>query len=145
MSAPKSSTFMTITVVTLLLSIGYHSVGLAEPWMSMFVDTGLSDTGPATDDTATPADPPDDTGMPSDDTGMPSDTGDDTGSSSEPGDTGDTGDTPEVVDGDDTGAPGKSAAELAGEKGGCGCAAGAAPATGFVWLGALIVAFRRRP
>jgi MYXO-CTERM domain-containing protein len=165
MSAPKSFTFVSIAVMALLLSIGYHSVGLAGPWMSLFVDTGPSDTGSATDDTAAHPDPTDDTGTtpdPADDTATQPDTGDDTGTlpgtgddTATPPDTGDdtgtppdtgddTGDIPEVVDGDDTGTTGKSAAELAGEKGGCGCAAGATPATGLAWLGALFMAVRRR-
>ena len=157
MSAPKFSGLVTVVFMTLLSFVAYHPVGLAEPWMSMFMDTGPSDTGAATDDTATPEEPAGDTGTPTDDTATPADptddtgavpdAGDDTGSGSEsgePGDTGDTGDTPEVIEGDDTGASGQSAAELAGEKGGCGCSVRASPATGFVWLSALFLAVVRR-
>ncbi len=163
MSAPKFSGLVTVVLMTLLSFVAYHPVGLAEPWMSMFMDTGLSDTGAATDDTATPGEPAGDTGTPTDDTATPADptddtgalpdAGDDTGSGSESGepggpddtgDTGDTGEAPEVIEGDDTGASGQSAAELAGEKGGCGCSVRAAPATGFVWLSALLLAVVRR-
>ena len=154
MSAPKSSSFVILAVMTLLLSLGFHSVGFAEPWMYLFPDTGLSDdtgtvsddSGTSTDtaeDSGTPPDTPEDSGAPTDptdDTSAPSDTGGDTGSGS--GD--DTGDTAEEVMDYDTGPSGMSAAELAGEKGGCGCAAGASPAIGFVWIGALLMVVRRR-
>lgn len=159
MSAPKSSSFVTLAVMTLLLSLGVHSVGLAGPWMYLFPDTGLSDdTGTVSDDSGASTDTAEepeastDTGEdsaaptdPTDDTSVPPDTGDDTGTGSQTGgDTGDTGEGPEEGVGHDTGPAGKSAAELAGEKGGCGCAAGASPATGFVWLGAMLMAVRRR-
>ena len=158
MSTFKSTSMMTLVVVSLLFIGGYQPVGFAEPWMFSFLDTGLpSDTGAATDDTSSPTDTAGDTGSPedptddtsspvdpSDDTGTPLDTGDDTGSGSEPSDTGDTGEVGEDVEGEDTGAPGQSAAELAGEKGGCGCAVGASPASGFIWVGALFLGLRRR-
>ena len=157
MIAPKSSNIVTMAGILLLVFVGYHPVGLAGPWMSMFMDTGVSDTGSVTDDTSSPEstddtstpEPADDTSTPdlTDDTGTPPDEGDDTGSSvetGEAGDSGDTGETPDDMGGEDTGPSGQSAAELAGEKGGCGCAAGSSPASGFVWLGALVMAARRR-
>lgn len=162
MSTLKSSSMITAVVVSLLVVVGYQPAGFAEPWMFSFLDTGTAtddtsspvdtagDTGtPAdpTDDTSTPVDPTDDTSTPedpADDTGTPPDTGDDTGSDPEPGDTGDTAEVEEDVEVEDTGPTGQSAAELAGEKGGCGCAVGASPESGFVWVGALLFGLRRR-
>ena len=114
------------------------------------------------DDTGEPGDAVgDDTGEPGDadgdDTGEPGDAdGDDTG---EPGDT--DGDDTGGPGGDDTGAPaddtggpgeetepidtgGKSAAELAGEKGGCGCATSSPPSGMLAVLIALGLVTRRR-
>ena len=162
MSTIKSTRMMTVVVVALLFIVGYQPAGFAEPWMFSFLDTGTAtddtsspadtagDSGSPedpTDDTSTPVDPTDDTSTPadpSDDTGTPPDTGDDTGSVPEPGDTGDTGEVMDGVDGEDTGPSGQSAAELAGEKGGCGCAVGASPASGLVWVGALFFGLLRR-
>ena len=106
-------------------------------------DTGESaDTGG--DDTGEPGDVDGDAdgGADGDDTGESG--GDDTGSPSD-----DTGDAP-----DDTGGPGddtepadtggKSAAELAGEKGGCGCATSTPPTGMLAVLIALGLVTRRR-
>jgi len=115
-------------------------------------DTGITDTGAPGDDTSAPTDdtgaPTDDTGAPTDDTGAPTDdTAAPTDDTSEPAD--DTG-----VNVDDTGeAPipdsglgvGKSAAELAGEKGGCSCAAQSGGAGAVFWLPLVaLIAARRR-
>ena len=151
-----------------VLAMGLSGAGLADPWMALVSDTGLFDTGgllsddtgePSVDDTGAPGG--DDTGEPSgDDSGEPSsdDTGDpggdDTGEPSVD-DTGDPGgdDTGEPA-ADDTGEPdedaepidtgGKSAAELAGEKGGCGCAASEPPSGVLAVLLALGLVTRRR-
>ena len=119
--------------------------------------SGPEDTGGSTDDTGGSTD---DTGGSTDDTGgSTDDTGgstDDTGGSAD--DTGTTPSddtaTPEDTGGDDTGTTmvddsgvgiGLSAAELAGEKGGCSCATGSGGAAllGFLPLLALL-GFRRR-
>ena len=125
-----------------------NPVGLAEPWMVMLLDTGSSatdDTGSVpTDDTGSPSSG--DTGGSSDDTGGSSDdtggSSDDTGSSSD--DTGagtdDTGAGAQA----DTGTVGQSAAELAGEKGGCGCSASPRWQAGSGWVLAFMFGLCRR-
>jgi|GEM_PF-2856165 len=107
-------------------------------------DPGGDDTGgPGGDDTGEPGG--DDTGEPGgDDTGDPG--GDDTGApggddTGDPGDD-DTGDPEEDVEPVDTG--GKSAAELAGETGGCGCATSSPPSGIIAVLIALGLVTRRR-
>lgn len=145
--------------------------GLFDTGSAATDDTGSpgDDTGSPGDDTGTPGGGDgDDTGSPDDDTGTPGGgDSDDTGSPSG-GDTGspdadDTGDvsddTGDVSDdtgdsADDTGAPeedaepidtgGKSAAELAGETGGCGCATSAPPSGMVIVLVALGLVVRRR-
>ena len=112
-------------------------------------DTGVSGGG---DDTGDPSGG-DDTGDPSggddtsdpgsgDDTGEPS--GDDTGepSSDDTGTGADTGDSEVEPESVDTG--GKSAAELAGEKGGCGCASSTPPSGMLVMVIAMGLVARRR-
>ena len=111
-----------------VLAMGLSGAGLADPWMALVSDTGLFDTGGLLSD---------DTGEPSvDDTGDPG--GDDTG---EPA-ADDTGEPDEDAEPIDTG--GKSAAELAGEKGGCGCAASEPPSGVLAVLLALGLVTRRR-
>ena len=139
---------------------GLLSDDTGEPSVDDTGAPGGDDTGePSVDDTGAPGG--DDTGEPSgDDSGEPSsdDTGDpggdDTGEPSVD-DTGDPGgdDTGEPA-ADDTGEPdedaepidtgGKSAAELAGEKGGCGCAASEPPSGVLAVLLALGLVTRRR-
>ncbi len=99
-------------------------------------DTGTGDTGTTTDDTGTTTD---DTGT-TDDTSSPTD---DTGSSENDTAADDTG-TSNV--GDSGLGIGMSAAELAGEKGGCSCAtvSGGAAFAGLLPLLALVGLRRRR-
>ena len=179
-------------LVATVLSLTVNPVGMAEPWMSMLLDTGSpstddtgaaspsadtgsgsvdtggggddtgssgddtggssddtgvasDDTGVASDDTGVASDDtgsspedtsagPDDTAAPSDDTGSADDTAtpsDDTGSTD---DTGVSSDDTASVGPADTGAIGKSAAELAGEKGGCGCSATPRWQAGIGWI-----------
>ena len=173
MSSPIRQTLRILTMMALGLvaMAALQSSGRAGPWMAMLVDTGLFDTGSsdATDDTASPPEdsggsggedtgssggsdtgesgggetgsPSDDTGSPSDDTSSPSD---DTGSPSD--DTGgdDTGDTDPADGSEDTGAGGLSAAELAGEKGGCGCASTSGSGTTYFWIAGVLICWRRR-
>ena len=106
---------------------------------------GGDDTGEpgGSDDTGEPSGG-DDSGEPGggDDTGEPS--GDDTGepSSDDTGTSADTGDSEVEPEPIDTG--GKSAAELAGEKGGCGCASSNPPSGMVVLMIALGLVARRR-
>ena len=165
-------------MVATVLSLTVNTVGMAEPWMSMLLDTGSpstddtgaaspgadtgsgsadtgsggddtgssgddtgsssDDTGVASDDTgSSPGDTsggPDDTATPSDDTGTADDTAtpsDDTGGAD---DTGVSSDDTAPGESVDTGALGKSAAELAGEKGGCGCSATPRWQAGIGWI-----------
>lgn len=75
-----------------------------------------------------------DTGASGSDTGA---SGSDTGGGSDSGDV-----DPDVNE--DTGPSGQSAAELAGEKGGCGCTAAPRSGLAWAWIGGLFLAVRRR-
>ena len=149
------------------LSLAVGTMALADGMGVSFLDTGA----PATDDTGSAPSDVEDTGSaPADDSGSAPvvDTGsapsDDTGES---GDTGEPGDDTGEPSGDDTGEPsgddtgvnddtghthigdtgpiGKSAAELAGEKGGCGCASQGQGPDALWWLGVLgLIGLRRR-
>jgi len=136
-------------------------VDTAEPGDADGDDTG-EPGGSDGDDTGEPGDSDgDDTGEPGDsdgdDTGETGDSdGDDTGETgdSDADDTGEPGGDDTGAPSDDTGEPeddtepldtgGKSAAELAGEKGGCGCAASSPPSGMLAVLIALGLVTRRR-
>jgi MYXO-CTERM domain-containing protein len=149
-------------------------MALADEIGAALFDTGSSDTGVvATDDTGS-APAPDTGSAPAPDTGSApgADTGDDTGDDDTGDDTGDedsgmsgdsggepADDTGEPEPNDDTGSGdtgldipedtggkiGLSASELAGEKGGCGCAAQPSPVGAVWWLGLLgLLGLRRR-
>ena len=161
-----------LAAVVLLVGVAVSPSGLAEPWIAFLTDTGVfGDTGPsdtalpASDDTASDvadADGTGDTGgsggsggsggdtatspEPAEDTGSGGDTEEpsDTGSGgSDTGEAGDTAAASETVT-EDTGPLGMSAAELAGERGGCGCAAAPQPVTAWAWIATIAIALRRR-
>lgn len=105
-------------------------------------DGGDADAdGGDADADGTSDDPVDDTGSGSSGT----DTGsEDTGAQADTGVDEDSGDTP-VSTAEDTGPPGRSAAELAGERGGCGCGTPARQVSSVLWwLAAVGLAARRR-
>ena len=105
-------------------------------------DGGDADAdGGDADADGTSDDPTDDTAS---GTGGSDSGGEDTGAPSDTGMGGDSGDIP-VTASEDTGPLGRSAAELAGERGGCGCAMSAVrTGTVFWWLAAIGLAMRRR-
>ena len=105
------------------------------------LNLALGDTGD-TGDTGTI----DDSGDTAVDTGVDTgDTGGDTGSSSETGETGSTASDTAVYggNGSDTGEGVISAAALAGEKGGFGCAAVGAGGVFTLWVSAMVTGLRR--